>query len=162
MVQGRRIFFFWLESSFIRKVIVLIEFCICCLDASIVWILCRKVELTVRDLALTVPKLCEETVWRRWQNMNKDMLDKFSSLHMEAREAIFLNAWSCVSHCSSSEMSFHTNICSLPVATKHAPKMPQNNLCFFSLIVVFKPTRVAHRLARRYVLGQPLKKLKKN
>lgn len=54
--------FFWLESSFIRKVIVLIEFCICCLDASIVWILCRKVELTVRDLALTVPKLCEEMV----------------------------------------------------------------------------------------------------
>lgn len=58
-------FFFWLESSFIRKVIVLIEFCICCLDASIVWIpsrhlfLCRKVELTVRDLALTVPKLCD-------------------------------------------------------------------------------------------------------
>lgn len=40
--------------------------------------------------------------------------------------------------------------------------MPQNNLCFFSLIVVFKPTRVAHRLARRYVLGQPLKKLKKS
>lgn len=38
--------------------------------------------------------------------------------------------------------------------------MPQNNLCFFSLIVVFKPTRVAHRLARRYVLGQPLKKKK--
>lgn len=55
-------FSFWLESSFIRKVIVLIEFCIYCLDASIVWILCRKVELTVRDLALTVPKLCEETV----------------------------------------------------------------------------------------------------
>lgn len=55
-------FSFWLESSFIGKVIVLIEFCICCLDASIVWILCRKVELTVRDLALTVPKLCEETV----------------------------------------------------------------------------------------------------
>lgn len=40
--------------------------------------------------------------------------------------------------------------------------MPQNNLCFFSLIVVFKPTRVAHRLARRYVLGQPLKKKNKN